>query len=242
MKRKKRTLVVGLICVALVVAGTPIGTGYVIASSDPLRRAKHATEDLARWEANVLATFRRIRDQLEEAGTLPDPVWDRSVTLDEFKELIAQLRVPARWLLENRDEFDEALSGYESALPKAATAMRGASDKYASFAQEYPDNHTLRQHYLVLSQHAEEAASALEHRSGTFQAERDELEVKLAFVEESLLYLDRLGFFIELYPANSEASRIQFYLEQLNGYIERFEETVALFDSVSGQLADSSSS
>jgi hypothetical protein len=242
MKRQKKMLVAVIVSLALVVAGTPIGTGYVIASSDPLRRAKRATEELAHWEANVIATVRKIRAQVEKAGPLPDPIWDRAVTLDEFKRLIAQLRVPARWLLENRQEFDRSLTGYKIALPEAAEAMRAAAQKYKAFAEEYPDQHPLYQYYLGLAGHAEQAASALDDRSKAFQAERDELDAKLTFVEESLLYLDRLEFFIELYPANSEASRIQFYLEQLNAYIERFEETVALFDSVSDQLTDSSAS
>lgn len=207
-------------------------------AANPLDQAKQASEELVHWEDKVVGLLETIQKRLEETRPSSVMEFDRAASLSDFKEVLGELRVPATWLMENRPGFEESLSAYGAAIGKAGPAMDKAAQTYYSLSKKYPEDHVLRQHYVILGNHAREAVASLNDRAAALDTHRKELAVQLAFVQESLVYLDHLEFFLDIYPASSDsARRIEYYLSQLNAFIEHFEATVSLFQNFSQGLA-----
>lgn len=230
-QRQRRTQ--AAIVVLLLVVG--VGIAALMASrADAVEQAIASVKRLAGWQAKVDVSLANLKKHLAELR--PDKPSTVQAAVQDYKQLIPQLRKTAMWLLNNRGEFDINMLEYRKALLKAAKDLRAAADQYRGFAKEAKEK-VFAEHYEQLATQAEAAAAGLEAEADRLQDVRKDVAKKLTFLSEAATFLDRLELFVQLLPAADRSRLIEEFVRDLNDFVERFEKTLDSFALFSEKLA-----
>lgn len=225
------------LALAITIAGMPKSNSMAQSrSNDPLQPARDAKKKVQDAEAQVLQSLQEIERLSNERR--PGDWQTEKLVIDEFrKKLIPALRKNASEFLTKKAEFDKNFKLYLAAVEKAPPAFQSASKLFEEYAEQEDDD-LLKGHYIDMQQHALKWAKEMEVRHSRLDSIYKEVADKTKFVEKSLVFLDRLDGFLQIYPDPDNGDEVQKYLQNLNNYIEQFRKTIEAFKNFSKTIDD----
>lgn len=231
------------ILVATTILGFALVHNPVSAQSgrnDPLQPAKEAKKNVDETEARVLQSLQEI-ERLSSQQSLGD--WrNEKLVIDEFRtKLIPSLKKAATDLLTKKADFDKKFKLYQAAVQKAPAAFDAAAKQFQQYADQEEDM-TFKENYLDMEQHARKWSKEMDQRHSRLDEMYKEVTEKTRFVEKSVLFLDRLDEFLQIYPDPDKAAEVQQYLQKLNNHIEQIRRAINSFKDFSKSITDPKSS
>lgn len=207
--------------------------------NDPLQPAKEAKKNVDETEARVLQSLQEI-ERLSSQQSFGD--WqNEKLVIDEFRnKLIPSLKKSATDLLAKKADFDKKFKLYQAAVQKAPAAFDAAAKQFQQYADQEEDM-TFKENYLDMELHAKKWSKEMEQRHSRLGEMYKEVSEKTQFVEKSVVFLDRLDEFLQLYPDPDKAAEIQQYLQKLNNHIDQIRRAINSFKDFSKSITDPTS-
>ena len=188
-----------------------------------IKAAQFTKKKVDDHEKRVADLLLKIRAQIDTLK--PGDIKTERQTIEELKNLIARLKGWARSLTDNDKQLREDLASCSKALEASATAYKEASALYAGYA-EGETAESFKEEYKEMSERCLNFSHEMTRRQKALTGSSQVILEKFDFAHRSLIFLDRLDEFLDLYPSDEVAERVQKYMEDLNKYIEKFQESL----------------
>lgn len=156
-------------------------------------------------------------------------------TIGELKKLIAILKSWGERLIENDDRFRLDVSKYDANLYAAITAYKDASATYLRFA-DGETNEFFKDEYKEMSERCLQYSAEMGRRLKILRENTGGIAGKIEYVRKSVLFLTRLDEFLDLYPATESGERVEKYFEELNQYIQNFNDSLKAVKQFSDKI------
>lgn len=204
--------------------------------NDPLLKTREAKKQVDDTEARVLQSLQEL-ERLASQQAFGD--WrNEKLVIDEFRtRLIPSLKKAATDLLARKEDFDKKFKMYQAAVKKAPAAFDAAAKQFQQYADN-EDDAAFKENYLDMELHAKKWAREMEQRHGRLDEMYKEVTDKTQFVEKSVVFLDRLDEFLQIYPDPDKAAEVQQYLQKLNNHIEQIRRAINSFKDFSKSMTD----
>jgi hypothetical protein len=211
----------------------------------PPEKPERSMEDL---NARAQIAGRRVTDGANEVGKLlaevqqhvsqmkPGDIVVEKMAIDAFRKLLPKMKAEARWLLDKRVELEANGERYVESLNSSSQAFLDLVPIWERFAQEEAEG-GLRDNYIATAKNFKTLSEEMKRRRTAFEAGVSTIHEKLAFVERSHVFLDRLERALPILdqPASAGAE-VQAYLTQVRKYLDSFEIAIKAFKDLSDNM------
>lgn len=148
----------------------------------------------------------------------------RSEELKELAEAAATLKAMAHEILNNKDEYLQAIVEYEEAAEEATDKLRHAAKLFGGFAEKetYED---FQDDYRTIAEVLESLAKHYETQLAGFHTNlsKPDFMAIIAYLERGALMLDRFEAALAIATPLSELAESSRYLQKLREFIQKFE-------------------
>lgn len=189
-----------------------------------VRLAQIVKEDVERAEIEVVRTEAVILKSIDEAISAMkiDKPEAEKAAMAGMKELASRGRKLGKAVLDGHADYAKATKSLKAVYNRAPATFRDAAGTFRNYATEEKFEE-IKHDYLTCAVTWDTLATAMEKRVPAIEAEEKEIAGSLAFVERSVIFLERFEAFAAGYPDLPEAEQRAKFLNQLRRYLDAYE-------------------